>query len=157
MNSEILPPRPRKWPLDLEVLGRGSVNFSKNTFFKSGQSTEKNELSFLVKLWKLPDFNSASSRPPRKCCWQKFINPLGQNTNNNLCTQHILQVLWTYNFHEQSVVILWISWCKNKSFWQRVTCKFLCSFQEFIPNILCSQHWFFQRMIAFQFSESTFI
>ena len=37
--------------------------FPKNTFFKSGQSTEKNELSFLVK----PDFYSASSRPPRKC------------------------------------------------------------------------------------------
>ena len=25
-------------------------------------------------------------------------------------------------FNEQSVVILWVSWCKNKSFWQRFTC-----------------------------------
>ena len=24
--------------------------------------------------------------------------------------------------NEQSVVILWVSWCKNKSFWQRFTC-----------------------------------
>ena len=24
--------------------------------------------------------------------------------------------------NEQSVVILWVSWCKNKSFWQRLTC-----------------------------------
>ena len=24
-------------------------------------------------------------------------------------------------FNEQSVVILWVSWCKNKSFWQRFT------------------------------------
>jgi hypothetical protein len=25
--------------------------------------------------------------------------------------------------HEQSVVILWVNWCKNKSFWQRFTCN----------------------------------
>ena len=24
--------------------------------------------------------------------------------------------------NEQSVLILWVSWCKNKSFWQRFTC-----------------------------------
>ena len=24
-----------------------------------------------------------------------------QNKNNNLCTQHVLQVFWVYNFHEQ--------------------------------------------------------
>ena len=44
---------------------------------------------------------------------------------NNLCTQHVLRVFWACNFHvlnnEQSVVILWVSWCKNKSFWQRFT------------------------------------
>ena len=38
--------------------------------------------------------------------------------------------VWAWNFHllnlcfnEQSVVILWVSWCKNKSFWQRFTCN----------------------------------
>ncbi len=37
--------------------------------------------------------------------------------------------LWDWNFHvlnlqfnEQSVVILWVSWWKKKSFWQRFTC-----------------------------------
>ena len=37
--------------------------------------------------------------------------------------------VWAWNFHvlnllfnEQSVVILWVSWCKNKRFWQRFTC-----------------------------------
>ena len=35
MESKFWPPRPPKWPLDLEDLGRRSVIFSKNTFFKS--------------------------------------------------------------------------------------------------------------------------
>ena len=50
-----------------------------------------------------------------------FWNPK-QNKNNNLCTQHVLQAFWVYNFHEQFVIKLWVSWCKNKSFWQRFTC-----------------------------------
>ena len=28
----------------------------------------------------------------------------------------------TCSFHGNSIVILWVSWCKNKSFWQRFTC-----------------------------------
>ena len=50
MKSKIWPPRPQKWPLDVKDLGGGSVNFPKNTFLKSGKSTEKNELhlGFLV-------------------------------------------------------------------------------------------------------------
>ena len=28
-------------------------------------------------------------------------------------------------FNEQSVILLWVIWCKNKSFWQRFTCNFL--------------------------------
>ena len=57
----------------------------------------------------------------RACCVPKLFWMSKQN-KNNLCTQHVLQVFWAYNFHEQSVVILWVSWCKNKSFWQRFTC-----------------------------------
>ena len=49
-----------------------------------------------------------------------------QNKSNNLCTQHVLQVFWVYNFHEQWVIdllsYLWVSWYKLKSFWQRLTC-----------------------------------
>ena len=41
---------------------------------------------------------------------------------NNLCTQHVLNMFWACNFHEQSFVILWDSWCKNKCFWKRFTC-----------------------------------
>ena len=31
-------------------------------------------------------------------------------------------------FHEQSFVILWVSWCKNKCFWKRFTCSILKTF-----------------------------
>ena len=41
------------------------------------------------------------------------------------CIELLIQ--WTF------VIILWISWCKNKSFWQRFTCIFSCYnfFHEF--------------------------
>ena len=38
------------------------------------------------------------------------------------CSTHVLSL--QFSFNEQSFVILWVSWCKNKSFWQRFTCKF---------------------------------
>ena len=42
MKSKIWPRRPRKWPLDLSDLGRGSVNFFKNYIFEiSASSWEK--------------------------------------------------------------------------------------------------------------------
>ena len=34
--------------------------------------------------------------------------------------------------NEQSVVILWVSWCKNKSFWQRFTCTRKCSIHSML-------------------------
>ena len=55
-----------------------------------------------------------------------------EHGENMLCTKIVLNVsspqVWAWNFHvlnsyfnEQSAVILWVSWCKNKSFWQRFT------------------------------------
>ena len=44
-------------------------------------------------------------------------------TKNNLCTQNVLPMFWACNFHEQSFVILWVSWCKNKCFWKIFTCS----------------------------------
>ena len=35
-----------------------------------------------------------------------------------LCSELAIFMYWT---REQSVVILWVSWCKNKSFWQLFT------------------------------------
>ena len=43
-------------------------------------------------------------------------------------TIDVHNMFWAWNFHvlnwwfnEQSVVILWVIWCKNKSFWQLIT------------------------------------
>ena len=48
MKSKIWPQRPRKWPLDLNDLGRGSVNFFKNYIFKiSASSWEKWAIAWL--------------------------------------------------------------------------------------------------------------
>ena len=54
------------------------------------------------------------------------------NVRNNFCTKRVLPRLelgifmyWTCNSMNKSVVILWVSWCKNKSFWQRFTCTYL--------------------------------
>ena len=51
----------------------------------------------------------------------------GQNMART-CSEHVLLMFCTcgihvlnWQFHEQSVVILWVNWCKNKSFWQRFT------------------------------------
>ena len=50
------------------------------------------------------------------------------NVKTNFCTQYVLPLFWAWNFlvlnfwfNEQSVIILWVSWCKNESFWQRFT------------------------------------
>ena len=54
MKSKILPPLPQKWPLDLKNLERGSVI----SFLNQGKA----QLSFLVKLWKLPVFHCVLQR-----------------------------------------------------------------------------------------------
>ena len=49
MKSKIWPRRPRKWPLDLNDLGMGPVNFFKNYIFKiRGSSWEKWAIARLV-------------------------------------------------------------------------------------------------------------
>ena len=45
-------------------------------------------------------------------------------TKNSLCTQHVLNLNFSCSeLVIQSVVILWVSWCKNKCFSQRFTCR----------------------------------
>ena len=69
--------------------------------------------------------NSSKLKPGENMLWTQIVSDI----QNNFCTQHVLPMFWTWNFHvlnlsfnEQYVVILWVSWCKNKSFWQRFTC-----------------------------------
>ena len=56
---------------------------------------------------------------------------LGQNNVQvNLCQKllflhqltHNMTTDYSWNYHELSVVILWVSWWKNKYFWKRFTC-----------------------------------
>ena len=49
------------------------------------------------------------------------------NVRNNFCTRHVLPrfelrifMYWTWN-SMNNLFILWVSWCKNKSSWQRFT------------------------------------
>ena len=61
----------------------------------------------------------------RTCCVQKLFWMSETVSVHNMFSPgrawnfHVLNL----QFNEQSVVILWVSWCKNKSFWQRFTCK----------------------------------
>ena len=48
-------------------------------------------------------------------------------------------------FNEQSVIILWVCWRKNKSFWQRFT----CSHRGNLGNIWKSSLWFSHVEISF--------
>ena len=48
-----------------------------------------------------------------------FLHKLTHNMTN--CSAHVLRLQFSRQFHERSV-ILWVNWCKNKSFWQRFTC-----------------------------------
>ena len=43
------------------------------------------------------------------------------------CSELGIFMYWTGEFNGQSFVILWVSWCKNKCFWQRFTCTKLQS------------------------------
>ena len=45
------------------------------------------------------------------------------------CNFHVLN-LYIIQWYIQSSVILWVSWCKNKCFWNRFTCK-SCAFNKF--------------------------
>ena len=50
------------------------------------------------------------------------------------CSELVTFMYWTRKFNEKSVVILWVSWCKNKSFWQRFTCIISKFTWQFFPN-----------------------
>ena len=46
-------------------------------------------------------------------------------TKTTICVHNMFcrySELTIFMNNEQSVIILWVSWCKNKSFWQRFTC-----------------------------------
>ena len=61
----------------------------------------------------------------RKCCVQKLFFAFYLIFR----TIYVHNMFWAWNFHllnlwfnDQSFVILWVSWNKNKCFWKRFTC-----------------------------------
>ena len=53
----------------------------------------------------------------RTCCVQKL-----SWKSETISVHNIFSPGLSLEFNEQSVIILWVSWCKNKRFWQRFTC-----------------------------------
>jgi hypothetical protein len=59
----------------------------------------------------------------------KIVLNVKTKTKNNLCAQHVLPcselvvfMYWTGKSMNNLFFILWVSWSKNKCFWQRFTC-----------------------------------
>ena len=70
------------------------------------------------------------------------------------CSPHVLSLAFSCI---ELVVILWVSWCKNKSFWQRFTCmhnacRIVDSMQTFYggrPLYVLGIRWLLARLIQF--------
>ena len=78
--------------------------------------TKDCSLNYEFSTWKFQAQNML-----RTCCVHKLFFCFCFDIQNNLCTQHVLPMFWACNFHEQSIVILWVSWYKNKCFWKIFT------------------------------------
>ena len=66
----------------------------------------------------------------------------------NIYLMCVHNMFWAWNFHllnwqfnEQSFVILWVSWCKNKLFWKRFTCTNSSSTRKHLLLPIIPQSW----------------
>jgi hypothetical protein len=60
----------------------------------------------------------------KTCCVPKLLW-LSKQSKKTICVHNMFcrySELTIFMNNSQSVVILWVRWCKNKSFWQRFTC-----------------------------------
>ena len=65
----------------------------------------------------------------RNCFWHS------EHFLYTTCSPHVLILEFScielvIQLNEQSVVILWVIWCKNKSFWQRFTCTWFSNMEN---------------------------
>ena len=108
---------------------------------------------------RLSDVSWATSMPLHQsiCFWKRFTctckiaNPSSEHavyqncsecqnkTKTTICVHDMFcrySELTIFMNNEQSVVILWVSWCKNKSFWQRFTCNGVCRYLAAWCNLI---------------------
>ena len=57
------------------------------------------------------------------CCVQILLWMSKTHTHTQLLYTICCELVFWGEFNEQFLVILWVNWWKNKSFWQRFTCK----------------------------------
>ena len=70
----------------------------------------------------------------KKCCVRKlFFLFLFWHSKQYLYTT-CCQLVFFLEFNEQSLVILWVNWCKNEGFWKRFTC---IRYRKVIINSSC--------------------
>ena len=88
-------------------------------------------LNYQFSTWKLQVQNMART-------WQEHVLPM-------FCPCSALVVFMFSignSMNNQSAVILWVNWCKNMSFWQRLTCTYQVIILEMI-YWLCYSSWCF--------------
>ena len=86
--------------------------------------------------------NSPEKYKFRTCCVQILFWMSKQKQKNSFCTKHVIKLNFSGEFNEQSLVILWLNWCKNEGFWKRFTC---------IGPVFVSPFFFFQCELFYMF------
>ena len=78
-------------------------------------------LNYKLKYMKIPSSEHVKNM---LCTWN--CSECQNKTKTTICVHNMFcrySELRIFMKNEQPVIILWVSWCKNKSFWQRFTCK----------------------------------
>ena len=153
--------KPSWWPYKGHLISKGLFGFfnsSKNEQKHNSNMIKVNicqKLSFLPQIihnmttiihWitssvhknsKLRTWEFQAQNMSRTCCVHKLFLFLFWHSEQF----HVHNMFWAWNFHEQSFVIFWVSWCKNKCFWKRFTCTSNC-FRSFFGRIEDTKKYF---------------
>ena len=159
--------------IDYCKVASSSFSFS-NTSFKDFETV------FKVEIWCLCTGKSFSEALILESFNPQYDNRLfidfRLQYKKNTCSEHVVYKNWFFVFvlafktilvhnmswtciffalksgiNEQSVVILWVNWLKNKCFWHKFTCTVTFGqnnqWSDSIKSIICSNQWFNQTMI----------
>ena len=126
LSREKLRPKKFEQCCKNSILDLVQVNLCQNLLFLhqiTHNMTKDCSLIYQFSTWKLQAQNTG-----RTCCVHKLFW-MSKQKQKTICAHNMF---WAWNFHvlnwqfnEQSFVILWVIWCKNKCFWQRFTCTYV--------------------------------